>query len=152
MTSLVLIRRIRARPTTVFEAMTSAEGIVHWWGPDDGPVLHAETDVRVGGRFSVRFRKLDGSEHESRGEYLELVESRRIVMSWQWTTGGPPEEAGVVSRVEIDLKPIEIGTELTFTHALLTTEESRDSHKNGWAGALEKLARQLGASRAANVV
>ena len=88
MTSLVLIRRIRARPTTVFEAMTSAEGIVHWWGPDDGPVLHAETDVRVGGRFSVRFRKLDGSEHESSGEYLELVESRRIVMSWQWTTGG----------------------------------------------------------------
>jgi hypothetical protein len=37
-------------------------GIACWWGPDDGPVLLAETDVRVGGRFRVRFRMLDGSE------------------------------------------------------------------------------------------
>ena len=40
--------------------------------PDAGPVLLAETDLRVGGRFRVRFRMLDGSEHESGGEYLEV--------------------------------------------------------------------------------
>ena len=39
MTSLTLVRRIAARPETVFEAMTSPEGISHWWGPDAGPVL-----------------------------------------------------------------------------------------------------------------
>ena len=65
MTSLTLVRRIAARPSIVFEALTSPEGIVHWWGPDAGPVLLAETDVRVGGRFRVRFRTLDGIEHES---------------------------------------------------------------------------------------
>jgi uncharacterized protein YndB with AHSA1/START domain len=36
-------------------------------------VLVAETDPQVGGRFRVRFRMLDGSEHESSGEYLEVV-------------------------------------------------------------------------------
>ena len=72
MTRLTLVRRIAARPAIVFEALTTAEGIAHWWGPDAGPVLVAETDVRVGGRFRVRFRMLDGSEHESSGEYLEV--------------------------------------------------------------------------------
>src|SRR5262249_2646711 len=67
-----LVRRIAARPAIVFAALTTPQGIAQWWGPDEGPVLIAETDVRVGGRFRVRFRMRDGSEHESRGEYLEV--------------------------------------------------------------------------------
>src|SRR3981189_2537068 len=106
MTSLTLVRRIRARPSIVFDALTTPDGIVQWWGPDAGPVLLAETDVRIGGRFRVGCRMLDGTEHESNGEYLEIVEHKRVVVSWQWTQGGEPEEAGEVSRIEIDLKPI----------------------------------------------
>ena len=64
-----------------------AGGHRRWWGPDDGPVLVAETDPRVGGRFRVRFRMLDGSEHESSGEYLEVVKPERLSMSWRWTGG-----------------------------------------------------------------
>ncbi len=56
MTSLTLVRRIRARPQIVFDAVTTAEGIAQWWGPDAGPVLVAESDPRVGGRYRVRFR------------------------------------------------------------------------------------------------
>lgn len=53
MTSLTLVRRIAARPSIVFDALTVPEGIASWWGPDDGPVLLAETDIRVGGLFKV---------------------------------------------------------------------------------------------------
>ena len=104
MTSLTLVRRIAARPSIVFDALTTPDGIACWWGPDDGPVLLAETDVRVGGRFRVRFRMLDGTEHESSGQYIEVVKPTRLVMSWRWTHGGEPEEAGEESRVEIDLR------------------------------------------------
>jgi uncharacterized protein YndB with AHSA1/START domain len=149
MTSLTLVRRIRARPSIVFAALTTPDGITQWWGPDAGPVLLAETDVRIGGRFRVRFRKLDGSEHESTGEYLELVESKRLVMSWQWISGGEPDEDGEVSRIEIDLKPIADGTEITFTHARLRTEESRASHEWGWSGGLDKLVRHFSTERIA---
>jgi uncharacterized protein YndB with AHSA1/START domain len=145
MTSLTLVRRIRARPTVVFAALTSAEGIAHWWGPDAGPVLLAQSDARVGGSFRVRFRMLDGSEHESTGQYLELIASRRVVMSWQWTMGGDPDERGEVSRVVIELAPVDAGTELTFTHERLQTEAARASHERGWAGALHKLERYLSA-------
>ncbi|MEJ0020180.1 MAG: metalloregulator ArsR/SmtB family transcription factor [Acetobacteraceae bacterium] len=33
MTSLTLVRRIAARPSIVFEALTTPDGIACWWGP-----------------------------------------------------------------------------------------------------------------------
>ena len=143
MTSLTIVRRIAARPSIVFDAMTTPDGIRCWWGPDDGPVLIAETDVFVGGRFRVRFRMIDGTEHESSGEYIEVVRPTRLVMSWRWTDGGEAAEAGEESRVVVDLRPIAIGTELTFTHERLQTTASRDSHAWGWNGALDKLERNF---------
>ena len=133
MTSLTLVRRIKARPSIVFDALTTPQGIACWWGPDGGPVLVAETDPQVGGRFRVRFRMLDGSEHESSGEYLEVVKPERLSMSWRWTGG--VEDPGE-SLVEIRLRAVAEGTELTFTHSRLHDEESRRSHEEGWTGAL----------------
>jgi uncharacterized protein YndB with AHSA1/START domain len=136
MSSLTLVRRIKARPSIVFDALTTAGGVASWWGPDGGPVLVAETDPQVGGRFRVRFRMLDGSEHESSGEYLEVVRPERLSMSWRWTGG--VEDPGE-SLVEIRLRAIVEGTELTFTHSRLRDEESRRSHEEAWTGALGKL-------------
>ena len=64
MTSLTLIRRIAARPSIVFEAMTTSEGVSSWFGPDDLPVLGAEMNARVGGAYRVHFRTRDGLDHE----------------------------------------------------------------------------------------
>jgi uncharacterized protein YndB with AHSA1/START domain len=139
MTSLTLVRRIAARPSIVFDALTTPDGIACWWGPDAGPVLLAETDPRIGGRFRVRFHTLDGSEHESSGEYLEVVRPERLAMTWRWEGGEDPGE----SLVEIDLRVIAEGTELTFTHSRLHDEDTRRSHEEGWNGALDKLQRHL---------
>jgi uncharacterized protein YndB with AHSA1/START domain len=140
LTSLTLVRRIAARPSIVFDALTTPEGIACWWGPDGGPVLLAETDLRVGGRFRVRFRTLDGSEHESSGEYVEVARPKRLAMSWHWLCG---EEDPGESLVEIDLRAIPEGTELTLTHSGLHSEETRRSHEQGWSGALDKLERHF---------
>ena len=147
MTSLTLVRRIRARPQIVFDAVTTAEGIAHWWGPDAGPVLVAVADPRVGGRYRVRFlRMLDGIEYESSGEFLEIVRPKRVVMSWRWKDGvvDPGE-----SRIEITLKAVPEGTELTFVHSQLHDEETRRSHEEGWTGSLDKLEANFAAGTAA---
>jgi uncharacterized protein YndB with AHSA1/START domain len=146
MTSLTLIRRIKARPQIVFDAVTTADGIAQWWGPDAGPVLVAEVDRRVGGRYRVRFRMLDSTEHESSGEFLEIVPTERVVMSWRWKGG---VEDPCESRVEIVLKAIPEGTELTFVHSQLHDEETRRSHEDGWTGSLDKLEAHFGARTAA---
>lgn len=146
MTSLTLVRRIKARPPIVFDAMTTPDGLRMWFGPDAGPVLISESDAREGGRYRVRFRMLDGTEHEASGAYLEFKKPERIVMSWRWLGG--QEDPGE-SRVIAVLRPIPEGTELTFTHELLATEETRQSHEEGWTGSLEKLVRHFAEGAAA---
>jgi uncharacterized protein YndB with AHSA1/START domain len=140
MTSLTIKRTIAARAAIVFDALTTPEGISYWFGPDAGPVLVAETDLRVGGRFRVRFRKLDGTEHESAGEYLEVEPPRRLAMSWRWTGGGGDPN---VSRLEITLRPIDEGVELTLVHSGLASDASARAHEEGWSAALDKLERHF---------
>lgn len=137
-----LVRRIAARPTIVFEALVTADGIASWWGPDDVPAISAEADPRIGGRFRVRFRTADGLVHECAGEFLEIARPERVVMSWRWTSNGAVEEHGKVSRLEIRLRAVEIGTELTLIHSGLSSDASARDHKGGWSGALEKLVRR----------
>jgi uncharacterized protein YndB with AHSA1/START domain len=139
MNSVRLVRQIAARPDTVFEAISTPAGITRWWGPDAGPVLIAEMDLRVGGRFKVRFRMLDASEHECSGKILELQRPTHLAMSWEWAG----DEAEGESRVEWLLRPTAQGTELIFTHTQLPSEEAARDHERGWNGAFDKLERQL---------
>lgn len=136
MTSLTLTRRIAARPSVVWDLLVTPEGLRQWIGPDDGPVLVADTDARTGGSFRLRFRITDGSEHEASGTYITVEAPKRLVMSWQWL--GDEDEGGT-SEVEIVLRPVDDGTELTFTHRRLSSEASRDGHMEGWKGSLDKL-------------
>jgi len=124
MTSLTLVRRIAARPSL--------------------PVVSAQVDARIGGGYRVRFRTLDGGEHEAHGEFLDVSPPRRLVMTWAFSIGGEPEELGQTSLIEIEVRPIHGGSELTFTHSQLRNEASLASHRAGWAGALDKLVAQLG--------
>lgn len=146
MTGVSLVRRIAARPAIVFDALVTAQGIGSWWGPDDFPAISAVADTRVGGSYRVRFRTADGLEHECAGEFLEIEKPERVVMSWRWVVGGVVEERGKVSRLEIRLRVVETGTELTLAHTRLSSHDSARGHEGGWAGALNKLVRRFPAS------
>jgi uncharacterized protein YndB with AHSA1/START domain len=145
MNAVTLVRRIAARRSIVFDAFVTPEGLTSWWGPDEFPVISASADVRVGGHFRVRFNTADGRTHECSGEFLEVVQPERLIMSWRWTEGGVstelPEEQGNVSRVELHLRVIDTGTELTLIHGALRSAASVSSHTYGWEGALRKLPR-----------
>jgi uncharacterized protein YndB with AHSA1/START domain len=141
MTSMTLVKQIAASPDIVFDALIEPEGLKAWIGPDEGPVLIAQSDPRVGGKFRLRFRMLDGSEHEAEGEYLEVVRPRKLAMTWQWQT----HNDRTVSRIDVLLRPNAGGTEMTFTHSQLPSDEERDGHRQGWNGALDKLVAHLAA-------
>jgi uncharacterized protein YndB with AHSA1/START domain len=132
--SLTLVRRLKAPPAAVYAAWTDPALIARWWGPDAGPVLSAEADVRPGGRFSVVFRTLDGEEHNSLGVYREVVANERLVFTWRWVT--MPERESLVT---VLLRQVGGGTELTLIHERFFDEAARDGHREGWSGALDKL-------------
>ncbi|WP_233835616.1 SRPBCC family protein [Paraburkholderia sp. ZP32-5] len=136
--SLTIIRRLKAPPARVYAAWTRPELMVRWWGPDGGPVLSAEADPRVGGRFRVVFQTLNGDTHDCRGEYREVEPDRKLVFTWEWVT--MPERRSLVTIV---LRSIDEGTELNFTHSQFADEAARDGHRIGWTTSFDKLEKLL---------
>jgi uncharacterized protein YndB with AHSA1/START domain len=137
--SVMIVRRIKAAPAKVWAAITLPELMMQWWGPDAGPTLRAEADVRPGGRFSVVFQLMNGDEHNPTGIYQEVVPEKKLVFTWDFP--GTPERTSLVT---FRLETFEGGTELTLTHEHLPDEESRISHEKGWIGLLAKLPVFLG--------
>ncbi len=135
---LTLVREFAAPPEAVWRAWTEPEALKHWFGPDAGAVSLAQTDVRVGGRFHVVFRTLDGEQHDVSGAYREVVPNARLVFTWAWIS--TPER---ISQVTLTFKPTRSGTELTLLHEHFFDMAARDGHERGWTGTMEKLARYL---------
>ena len=135
---LTLVREFAAPPEAVWRAWTEPEALKHWFGPDAGAVALAQTDVRVGGRFHVVFRTLDGEQHDVSGAYREVVPNARLVFTWAWIS--TPER---ISQVTLTFKPTRSGTELTLLHEHFFDMAARDGHERGWTGTMEKLARYL---------
>ena len=136
--SLTLNRRINATPEKVFAAWVDPEKIVRWFGPAHTIVdsVQADMDVRVGGRFRIRFATNDGETHEVGGAYREVTPPQRLVFSWAWhSTPERMSQVTVALRAEGDI------TLLTLTHDKFFNEDARDGHKRGWTGTLDKLER-----------
>jgi uncharacterized protein YndB with AHSA1/START domain len=108
---------------------------MRWFGSDGGPTLLAETELRVGGRFRLRFRRRAGDERDISGVYRVLEPPRRLSFTWVWA--GRPDHESLVS---VELRRAGDATHLTLTHARLPDDEAtRASHRDGWTGALDKL-------------
>lgn len=134
--SLTIKRRLNARPDKVYAAWTDPKQLVKWFGPDSGPVTRAETDVRVGGRYTIVFRTEDGEEHNVSGVYRAVEPNAKLQFTWRWIT--MPERESLVT---ILIKPDGDGSILTLIHEQFFDEGARDRHELGWSGCLDKLAR-----------
>lgn len=133
--SLTLVRRYRAPPARLFQALTDPALISRWFGPEGGTVLLAEADPRVGGRYRIRMKPPGSDEvHDVSGTYCEVVPNERLVFSWAWIT--TPERESLVT---FELRPVDGGTELTLTHSRFFDETARDRHREGWSQGLDRL-------------
>ena len=133
--TLRITRRYPVSSEKVWRAWTDPQALSRWFGPGDtDSVLLAELDVREGGRYRIRFRTQDGEEHDVSGVYQEVVEQRRLSFSWAWKS--TPER---VSRVTIELRPVDDGCELDFVHDRFFDQAARDNHEQGWTGTFTRL-------------
>jgi glutathione S-transferase len=135
--TLVLKRRLPAKPARVFKAISRAEEMRHWMCPQDFFVESVTSDLRVGGRFRIEMHSPDDEVFIVGGVFRVIDPPRRLVFTWKWE----PEHtmAGVETTVAIDLEADGDETLLTMTHTGLPNEEERSSHEWGWTGAYEKL-------------
>ncbi|MGO2860140.1 MAG: SRPBCC family protein [Brevibacterium sp.] len=117
---------IDASPETVFEYLTTNDGMTAWMGQ------FADLDPRPGGLFAV-----DIAGHPVRGEFLDVDRPRRVRMSWGFA-GSEDLPAGA-STVEFTLTPTGTGTRVVLVHSDLPETEVR-GHAYGWAHFLPRLA------------
>lgn len=136
--SLTLRRRLNASPERVYAAWTQPSQLMQWMHPFDTTCIHAEADVRVGGRFRVIMRSPDGEEHDVSGTYREVVHGARLAFSWAWRS--TPERESLVT---VMLRADGNATELTLKHERFFDDAERDSHQGGWSSALDHLVEQF---------
>lgn len=117
---------IDAPPATVFEYLTTNDGLTAWMGQ------YADLDPTPGGRFAV-----DIAGYPVRGEFLQVEYPRRVVVSWGFA-GSEDLPAGA-STVEFLLVETSRGTRLELVHSGLPDTEV-PGHRHGWTHFLPRLA------------
>ena len=91
---LTVDRTYDASPDEVWSALTTAERIDRWLMPVSG-------DLEVGGRFQL--------EGNAGGEVLDCVPPERLAITWEY--------GGMVSWVDVSLRPTDAGTLLQLDHS-----------------------------------
>ena len=135
-------RVIRAPAWRIFDAWTTPEQLLRWWGPKNVTCIHAELDLVVGGSYRLGNQLDDGSVVYIHGEFLELSPPHGLLYTW----GLEPDAAA--ERVRVQLREGPDGTEVTITHERIGSQQAQRSHEAGWLGCLDGLAQHLRASGA----
>lgn len=127
MTDVVVVRRIMARPETIFSFFTDPQRWLQWQGVD------AVVEARPGGVFRIN---VTGDGYAS-GRFVEVDPPRRIVFTWGWEVPDLRVPPGS-STVEISLEPEDGVTVVQLIHRDLP-EHAIEPHRTGWEHYVERL-------------
>ena len=119
---------IDASPATIWPYLTDPTRHVEWQG------TAADLDPRPGGVYRV----LVAGQHQSAGEYLEVVPMKKVVFTFGWDQDGHPIPPGSTT-IEISLQPEGDKTLVRLVHRGLPDDAVSD-HGDGWAHYLSRLA------------
>lgn len=124
---------IDVAPTVVWGALTDPRQLQRWWGsPETYRSEQWTIDLRVGGKWKSCGTSNDGSTFEVEGEFVEVVPTGRLVMTWM-----PSWDPGVTTKVAYTLSAERNGTRLRLEHSgFAGRAASRDNHALGWQAVL----------------
>ena len=137
---ITLTRKIGANVSDVFSAWTDPALIEQW------QVDEAEFDATKGGeyRFVTYADEDEDADHEVTGEILEIVEDKKLVMSWVHRDEENDEELLFV--LDISFRAIDDdNTEITLIERGLphADPQTRIFSMEAWSSALEQLAEVM---------
>ncbi len=136
---LQIERVFDAPPSLVWDCWTQREHMLRWFAPEGLTTPAFDNDLRVGASFRACMRKSDGTDLWVGGKYLEIVPHEKLVFEWIWE-----DEYRHPSVMTLLFKSEGANrTRLTMIHSNIRTADRRDSHRQGWASALNKLAQEL---------
>ena len=133
-----ILRIIKAPPERVFRAFTEPDAKVRWEPPFGFVGKVHEWDLRVGGRYHMSFINFStGTSHSFGGEFLELVENEKIVVSDAFDD---PNLTGTM-RTSATMRPVINGTELKIEQTGVPSAIPLEFCYAGWQESLLQLAQ-----------
>lgn len=78
---VVFVQTFDAPRDLVWKAWTDPDMLRAWWGPHGCDTPECDIDLRIGGGYRIVSRAPDGTLYPVKGVYLEIEETRRLVMT-----------------------------------------------------------------------
>lgn len=136
--SILLERVFDAEVELVWKTWTEPGLLKLWFGSDPkGTVENVLIDLRIGGAYEISFRDSNLSKHTCRGKFLNIVEHKILVYTWEWES-----EPDFISELEVNFFPVGEKTKLILEHKNLNPD-SKHGYEAGWNGALNKIEKIL---------
>lgn len=139
-TMLQVERVLAAPPGRVFEAWTTPEAIKFWFGGTETEIDEVQVDLRVGGRYTIRYRDGDGSEATVTGKYLHIQRPWRLVFSWTMRSRQRIVDENTVT---VEFREVDGGTQVQLTHSPFVDPTIRKLHAQGWDACFTALSQLL---------
>jgi uncharacterized protein YndB with AHSA1/START domain len=148
---LVISRIFPAPRERVFAAWSTAAHMQRWFSPEHCSVPAAEVDFRPGGVCAICMRLPDGQEHWARGHFLEVVAPERLVLCLEVSSGGVVR---FTAHTTVTFAEVADGTRMTV-HQVYDIHDpafrgAPEGAAEGWRTTLDKLARMLAGTAAAD--
>jgi len=133
-----LHRVIKSTPAKVYRAFLEPAALAKWLPPHGFTATVHHMDAKVGGSFKMSFTNFGtGSSQSFGGTYLELVPNEKLRYTDKFDDPNMPE----ILEVEIVLKQVMCGTELTATQSNIPEMIPVEFCYLGWQESLEQLAK-----------
>jgi uncharacterized protein YndB with AHSA1/START domain len=136
---ITIIRVFDAPRERVWKEWTEPERFADWYGGSEGevPVSTVSMDVREGGAWRATML-YDGREIQWHGEYREVVEPERLVLTF---SDRPGDEYELVTVVLTDLG--DGRTEMLFQQHGRMTPQQYERAGQGWSGFFDRMDERL---------
>lgn len=142
--TIIATVEIAAPRERVFQALTSPDEVLRWWGsPETYRTTSWVADLRAGGRWRADGKGADGKPFSVGGEILEVDPPRKLTVTWSsdW-------DAGHSTSVTYRLESTAGGTRLTVRHeGFAGRADSARGHTRGWELVLGWLAAHVAGLR-----
>jgi uncharacterized protein YndB with AHSA1/START domain len=140
---LTITRTFDAPPEIVFKAWTEPPKAKHWMGPRGFTAAHVGSDLQPAGIWRLCLRPdAGGKELWQGGTYREIRRPNRLSFTFAWE--GEHGLPGHPTIVTLDFNDHgDNKTRMTFHQGTFESVAERDSHRDGWNSAFDRLAEYL---------
>jgi uncharacterized protein YndB with AHSA1/START domain len=135
-----LERLVSATPEEAFAAWVEPASRLEWYAPQDGWIVEATADLRVGGAWMARFGPSRAEMYTEAGEFTEVDPPHRVAYTNTFTF---PDGRSFTTVNVVTFEAVDGKTRLVIEDKGYPSEAQRDAHQNGWPAFLDKYERSL---------